>query len=191
MFLTLSTPPTSPIPHPNFWCFPPSALRHPRKSRQLQQLISIPISAHVLKKLILLDAFPGFFQAWSGGSGRTSEGYFLTKPPQHLWLVRSEQPGNEVTLTLWEVNRAETPKAKQGIFCGVGMMQPCRCGDFPGFPGKLNCAFPWWDENLGPTTHTAGPQHRDTSSGTSPICLKTSHPQNASLSPSISSLLNS
>lgn len=166
----------------------------PQTPQETTAITAININPHLctrIKKPILLDAFPGFFQAWSGGSGRTSEGYFLTKPPQHLWLVRSEQPGNEVTLTLWEVNKAETPKAKQGIFCGVGMMQPCRCGDFPGFPGKLNCAFPWWDENLGPTTHTAGPQHRDTSSGTSPICLKTSHPQNASLSPSISSLLNS
>lgn len=147
-------------------------------------------SLHIREKThhALLGAFPGFFRAWSGVSGRTSEGYFPTKPPQRLWLVRSEQLGNEVTLTLWEVNRAQTPKTNQGIFSRVGMMQPCCCGDFPGFPGKLNCAFSWRDENLGPTTHTAGPQHRDTRSGTSPICLKTcpaSHPQNVSLFPSI------
>lgn len=159
---------------PDLSCSPPRLLVFPpcpQTAQEITAITAININPHLCRrmtKLIVLGAFPGFFRAWSGVSGRTSEGYFLTKPPQHLWLVGWEQPGNEVTLTLGEVNRAETPKPNQGIFSRVGMMQPCCCGDFPRFPGKLNCAFPWQDENLAPTTDTAGPQHRDTRPGTPP-----------------------
>lgn len=119
----------------------------PQTPQETTAITAISINPHLctyVKKLILHSwvHFQGF-SVHGQESGRTSEGYFLTKPPQCLWLVRSEQLGNEVTLTLWEVNRAQTPKTNQGIFSRVGMMQPCCCGDFPGFPGKLNCAFSW------------------------------------------------
>lgn len=131
--------------------------------------------------------FQGFSMHGQGSlEGHQRDISWPSHPSTSGWSGQSS-PGNEVTLTLWEVNRAETPKPNQGIFSGVGMMQPCCCGDFPGFPGKLNSAFPWWDENLGPTTHTAGPHTGTPGLELPQPCLKTcpaAHPQNVPLSPS-------